>query len=134
MAHAPRRALYTLAVKRDFIAQHLLSGGDWGRENEMHSHQYRVEIRLEGNELNANGFVVDRMLIEERLEETIALYRDMTLNRMPEFGELNPSIENFARIFCYAFLDGLDVSNLTSITVRMWENDEIWTSFRREFG
>ena len=35
--------MYTLAVKRDFIAQHFLVGGDWGEENENHAHQYKTE-------------------------------------------------------------------------------------------
>jgi len=27
--------MYTVAVRRDFIAQHYLIGGDWGAENEL---------------------------------------------------------------------------------------------------
>ena len=30
--------MYTVSVKRDFIARHFLIGGDWGRENEPHAH------------------------------------------------------------------------------------------------
>jgi 6-pyruvoyltetrahydropterin/6-carboxytetrahydropterin synthase len=32
--------MYTVAVRRDFIAQHYLIGGDWGAENELHAHHY----------------------------------------------------------------------------------------------
>ena len=40
--------MYAVAVSRDFVAQHFLIGGDWGAENESHSHHYRVEVGLEG--------------------------------------------------------------------------------------
>jgi 6-pyruvoyltetrahydropterin/6-carboxytetrahydropterin synthase len=29
--------MYTVSVKRDFIASHFLVGGDWGNENECHA-------------------------------------------------------------------------------------------------
>ena len=38
--------MYTVSVKQDLIAQHYLIGGDWGAENEPHSHHYEVEVRL----------------------------------------------------------------------------------------
>ena len=38
--------MYTTAVQRSFIAQHFLIGGDWGRENQPHSHHYVVELQL----------------------------------------------------------------------------------------
>ena len=41
--------MYTLAVQRDFVAQHYLIGGDWGAENFWHSHHYRLEVQLEAD-------------------------------------------------------------------------------------
>ena len=35
--------MYTLSVKRDFIARHYLIGGDWGPENFPNSHHRGVE-------------------------------------------------------------------------------------------
>ena len=40
--------MYTVTITRDFVAQHFLIGGDWGAENQWHSHHYQVEVRLEG--------------------------------------------------------------------------------------
>ncbi len=47
--------MYTLAVQRNFIASHYLVGGDWGPENQLHSHHYRVEVILEASELDRHG-------------------------------------------------------------------------------
>jgi hypothetical protein len=49
--------VYTIAVQRDFIAQHYLIGGDWGAENELHSHHYRLELQLEGAALDEHGYL-----------------------------------------------------------------------------
>src|SRR5580765_236424 len=92
--------MYTTAVKRDFIAQHFLVGGDWGAENQLHSHHYAVELQLEGATLDRHGYLVDIVEIAAALESRVAAYRDRTLNELPEFADLNPSIEHFARIIC----------------------------------
>jgi 6-pyruvoyltetrahydropterin/6-carboxytetrahydropterin synthase len=122
--------MYTVAVQRDFVAQHFLIGGDWGAENQLHSHHYRVEVRLEGEVLDQDGYLVDIVDIEQNLDALVATYRDRTLNSLPEFAGLNPSIEHFARILCQALSDRIRAANLTAITVRLWENQIAWASFR----
>ncbi len=124
--------MYTVAVARDFIAQHYLFGGDWGAENEWHSHNYRVEVQLAGATLDEHGYLVDIVDIERHLEALVDRYRDRTLNDLPEFEGLNPSIEHFARIFCQAVSDRVQAPNLSAITVQMWENEIAWASYRQE--
>ncbi len=125
--------MYTVAVKRDFVAQHFLIGGDWGAENERHSHHYYVEVQLAGPSLDTHGFLVDIVDIETHLETLVAYYQDRTLNELPEFEGLNPSIEHFARIFCQALSGRVQTPNLKAITVRMWENEIAWAAYRQEY-
>lgn len=122
--------MYTLAVQRNFIAQHFLIGGDWGAENEKHSHHYRVEIQLTGAELDRHGYLVDIVDVEANLDALVAHYREHTLNDLPEFTGLNPSIEHFSRIFCRKFADAVSPPNITAITVKLWENDIAWAAYR----
>ncbi|MCB0456071.1 MAG: 6-carboxytetrahydropterin synthase, partial [Aequorivita sp.] len=75
--------MYTVAVKRNFTAQHFLVGGDWGAENEWHSHHYVVELQLEGDSLDQHGYLVDIVDIEFHLDKIVAYYRDRTLNDLP---------------------------------------------------
>ena len=125
--------MYTVAVARNFVAQHFLIGGDWGPENNWHSHHYRVEVQLEGATLDQHGYLVDIVDIENNLEALVAHYRDKTLNELPEFEGLNPSIEHFSRIVCQALAERIQASNLSAITVKIWENDIAWASYRQEF-
>ena len=122
--------MYTVAVKRDFVGQHFLIGGDWGAENEWHSHHYVVEVQLEGATLDKHGYLVDIVDIEHHLETLVSRYRDKTLNELPEFAGLNPSIEHFSRIFCEALSARIVAANIGRITVKIWENDIAWASYR----
>ena len=120
--------MYTLAVKRAFVAQHFLIGGDWGAENFWHSHHYQLELQLEGAELDQHGYLVDIVDVENRLNEIVAYYRDKTLNELPEFAGLNPSIEHFTRIVCLTLAERLHIPSIQRMTVRIWENDIAWAA------
>jgi 6-pyruvoyltetrahydropterin/6-carboxytetrahydropterin synthase len=124
--------MYTVAVKRDFIAQHYLIGGDWGAENDLHSHHYFLELQLEGAELDQHGYLVDIVDIESNLAALIAQFRDQTLNELPVFKGLNPSIEHFSRILCLELDRRIRAANITVLTVVLWENEIAWASYRYE--
>ena len=124
--------MYQVAVRRDFVAQHYLIGGDWGAENTKHSHHYVLELELSGQTLDQHGYLVDITDIERNLEQQVAYYRDQTLNDLPEFSGLNPSIEHFARILCEAFSNGIKAQNITRLTVRLWENNIAWAAYSLE--
>ncbi|MCA9945490.1 MAG: 6-carboxytetrahydropterin synthase [Ardenticatenaceae bacterium] len=122
--------MYTVAVKRDFVAQHFLIGGDWGPENEWHSHHYVVELQLSGPTLDQHGYLVDIVDIEANLDALVATYKDKTLNDLPAFAGLNPSIEHFARILATQLAERIQASTLSELTVKIWENEIAWASFR----
>ncbi len=121
--------MYTLALKRDFIARHFLIGGDWGAENYPNSHHYVLELQLSGNELDQHGYLVDLVEVENKLNETIARYREQMLNDLPEFAGLNPSIENFVRILALRLSESIPSPNVSTLTVRLWENESAWASY-----
>ncbi len=58
-------------------------------------------------------------------------YRDQTLNDLPEFAGLNPSIEHFARLLGQS-LGGRIQEPLSAVTVKIWENDIAWAAYREE--
>ena len=124
--------MYTVAVKRDFVAQHFLVGGDWGVENEKHSHHYQVEVQLMGNRLDKHGYLVDIVDIEANLEALVENYRDQALNELPEFAGLNPSIEHFARIWCESLARRIKAPTLTAIEAKIWAAEIAWAAFRKD--
>ena len=124
--------MYTVAVKRDFVAQHYLVGGDWGPENQRHSHHYQVEVQLSGPGLDEHGYLVDIVDIETHLDALVAHYQDRTLNDLPEFAGLNPSIEHFARIFLKQLKERIKAATLQAVQVKIWETGIAWAAYRAE--
>ena len=123
---------YAVAVRREFAARHYLIGGDWGAENELHEHHYLVEFRLEGTQLDRHGYLIDIDDVTAALEAQVDRYRDQTLNSLPEFAGLNPSLEHLARIMGVSLAATIDTRPQV-LTVRIWENEFAWAEYRKEF-
>ncbi len=122
--------MYTLGVKREFIARHFLIGGDWGPENFPNSHHYVLELQLKGEKLDPHGYLVDIVEVEKHLDEVVNYYKEQMLNDKPEFAGLNPSIENFSRILCTTLNEKIKAKNIYAIKVVLWENESAWTSYK----
>ena len=124
--------MYTLGVKREFIARHFLIGGDWGPENFPNSHHYVLELQLEGEELDGHGYLVDIVDVEKNLAEIVNYYKEQMLNDKPEFAGLNPSIEHFARILATSLSERIQAKNITGLKVVLWENELAWAAYSVE--
>ena len=124
--------MYTLAVRRGFIARHFLIGGDWGPENLPNSHHYILELQLEGRELDQHGYLVDIVDVEKHLDELVNYYKEQMLNDKPEFAGLNPSIEHFSRIMATSLSERIQAKNISAIKVVLWEHDNAWAAYRVE--
>ena len=124
--------MYTLAVRREFIAHHFLIGGDWGPENFPNSHHYILELQLEGKELDQHGYLVDIVDVEKHLDEIVGYYKEQMLNNKPEFAGLNPSLEHFSRILCITLNEKIKAKNISAIKVVLWEHANAWASFSVE--
>lgn len=124
--------MYTLGVRRDFIARHFLIGGDWGPENFPNSHHYILELHLEGSYLDQHGYIVDIVEVEKRLDEIVDYYKEQMLNDKPEFAGLNPSIEHFARILATSLSERIKAANISTLKVVLWENESAWAAYKVE--
>jgi 6-pyruvoyltetrahydropterin/6-carboxytetrahydropterin synthase len=125
--------MYTIAVKRDFIARHFLIGGDWGRENQPHAHHYLLEVSITHTELDQHGYLVDITDIESVLTGIVDYFQDSRLNDLPEFSELNPSLEHFCRIIWQKLLAEIKPPGAGNLTVKLWENESCWASYQQQY-
>jgi 6-pyruvoyltetrahydropterin/6-carboxytetrahydropterin synthase len=121
--------MYRLCFQREFTARHRLVGGDWGAENELHGHPYRIEWELRSSTLDAHGYLVDLVDIERSLVSVIERYGGATLNDLPEFEGQNPSLERFARILWERLSASLP--GTIQSAVRLWENSSAWAGFEQ---
>lgn len=126
MAHT-----FTVGLLRAFVAQHRLIGGDWGKENEPHSHSYRLEAVFEGEALDRHGYLLDISQAEPCLDGLIERYRDRMLNDLPEFANQNPSLERFAAALAAGLARELPAGDVQAVTVKLWESDTAFATCRR---
>jgi 6-pyruvoyltetrahydropterin/6-carboxytetrahydropterin synthase len=124
--------MYTLGVKREFIARHFLIGGDWGPENFPNSHHYVLELQLEGKQLDQHGYLVDIVDVEKHLDEIVNYYKEQMLNDKTEFAGLNPSLEHFARILATSLNERIKAKNIAALKVVLWENESAWAAYSVE--
>ena len=121
--------MYTLGVRREFIARHFLIGGDWGPENFPNSHHYILELQIKGSELDQHGYLVDIVDVEKHLDEIVNYYKEQMLNEKPEFAGLNPSIEHFSRILAETLNERIQTKNISKLKVVLWEHENAWAAF-----
>lgn len=122
--------MYTLAVRRDFIARHFLIGGDWGPENDPNSHHFLLELRLTGDRLNQHGYLCDIVDVEAHLDAEVGYFSEHMLNDLPEFEGINPSIEHFARILAEKLNRRIQEENISALEVVLWEDASAWAAYQ----
>ena len=114
--------MYAISLASEFVAQHFLIGGDWGRENNLNSHTYKIEVTIESKTLDQHGYLLDIVEFQRIIDLMKEKYRDVTLNDLIEFTGINPSLEHFCRIYCEDILRLLNTSNFYKINVEIWED------------
>ena len=124
--------MYRVCVQKSFTAQHYLIGGDWGAENQLHAHPYRLDLELSGYDLDQHQYLVDIVDIEHALENQIAQVEGNILNDLPPFKGVNPSLEFFARWLCESLSARIKAAAIERVMVRLWENETAWASYELE--
>ncbi len=90
--------MFQVSVEESFAAGHALRGYRGKCEN-VHGHNYKVRITLEGPALDSVGLLRDFKELKEAMQSAIRKLDHRFLNEIPPFDEVNPSAENLARFF-----------------------------------
>ena len=89
--------MFEVMIERNFSSAHQLRGYKGKCEN-LHGHNYKIEIYARGRELNNIGLLVDFVELKEAADEVVQYLDHRNINELPPFDEeLNPSAENLAR-------------------------------------
>jgi 6-pyruvoyltetrahydropterin/6-carboxytetrahydropterin synthase len=89
--------LFEVMIERNFSSAHQLRGYKGKCEN-LHGHNYKIEIYARGSELDNIGLLVDFGELKEAADEVVGYLDHRNINELPPFDEeLNPSAENLAR-------------------------------------
>ncbi|MHB9093668.1 MAG: 6-carboxytetrahydropterin synthase QueD [Eubacteriales bacterium] len=117
--------MYEISAFGHFDAAHFLRGYP-GKCANIHGHRWKVEITLQGANLNQLGILIDFMEVKRMLKEVVDIFDHKMINDVPPFDSLNPTAENIAK-FVFDEMSGRlksltgDSIGITRVTV--WESD-----------
>jgi 6-pyruvoyltetrahydropterin/6-carboxytetrahydropterin synthase len=114
-------------------ARHRLPEASPG-EREEHAHQYLVEVVARGAAVDELGYLVDISELKGSLAAVLERYRGRCLNELDDFRSLVPSLEVLARAIWRHISSDLAASAVSSLTVRVWEDDDAWASHEGEMN
>jgi 6-pyruvoyltetrahydropterin/6-carboxytetrahydropterin synthase len=123
--------MYVLTIKSDFAAAHQIRGYQGACEN-LHGHNWKVELTITASKLNELGIVIDFREMQRILDEVLDQLDHKNLNELTPFRKTNPTSENI----CYWLFQELEKRlsspgiKLDKVTVR--ETDKYAATYCRE--
>ena len=116
--------MFEVSVEQTFAAGHALRDYKGGCEN-VHGHNFKVQVVIEGEKLDRAGLLVDFLDVKELMHRVIARLDHQFINDIPPFTERNPSAENIAEYFYTEMTGGLATTPVPVRIreVKVWETD-----------
>jgi 6-pyruvoyltetrahydropterin/6-carboxytetrahydropterin synthase len=115
--------MFEVSVEQTFAAGHALRNYKGKCEN-VHGHNYRVRITVQGDQLDSTGLLVDFLDVKQLIGGVVDYLDHQFINDLPPFDELNPSAENIAKYFYDRVSGGLKNEVLVRVSeVKIWETD-----------
>jgi len=90
--------MFEVTVEKSFAAGHALRGYKGKCEN-VHGHNYKIRVTLEGEQLDNIGLLYDFKELKGEIVRTADRLDHQFMNDIPPFDKINPSAENLARYF-----------------------------------
>jgi len=120
--------MYELTVEVGFSAAHQLRGYKGNCEN-MHGHNWRVQINVNAEKLNDIDIAMDFRDLKKIAREVIAPLDHAFLNEVFPFTEKNPSSENVSKWIFDSLKKKVNDGNLRVAAVTVWESDTASASY-----
>lgn len=115
--------MFEVSVEHTFAAGHALRNYRGKCEN-VHGHNYKVQVTLCGEALDHVGMLVDFVELKRLLRAISEPLDHVFINEIEPFIELNPTAENMALYFCQKLQEGLKAGvPVTVKEVKVWETD-----------
>ena len=120
--------MYEVTIIKSFSAAHLLSQVG-GKCEELHGHNFKVELSVGAAELNSSGLLIDFRLVKQWLGEIFEEIDHKHLNEIPFFAKLNPSAENVARFIAERISPLAKKEGVKVTRVKVWESENAFVTY-----
>lgn len=120
--------MFTLYVKDSFSAAHRLENYG-GKCEELHGHNFLVEVFFEGERLDECGMLVDFKVLKGYLKNVLDKLDHKYINEIPFFHERASSSE-FIAMYIFHELKMLIKEGMISLKeVRVWESENVYAAY-----
>ena len=120
--------MFELKIITQFAAAHRLRNFK-GKCEQLHGHNWKVEVLVRADRLDSTGLVRDFGEIKAITHEVLTGLDHQYLNELVPFDVENPSSENIARIL-FGRLSGLLNDDRVRVSqVSIWESDSACASY-----
>ena len=114
--------MYELKIVSHFAAAHQLRNFGGKCEN-LHGHNWKVEVYVSGQKLENNGLLIDFKIIKDKTNEILERLDHKFINEIEYFQETNPSSENIARYIFDSLAHDINDGNISVSRVTAWESE-----------
>jgi 6-pyruvoyltetrahydropterin/6-carboxytetrahydropterin synthase len=115
--------MFEVTVQQTFAAGHALRNYHGKCEN-VHGHNYRIEVKVQGEQLDSIGLLVDFVELKRVMKGVIDYLDHRFINDLEPFDKVNPSAENIAKFFHDRISAGLRTEVPVHLAeVKVWETD-----------
>ena len=121
--------MYEVTIRKTFSAAHILKEIG-GKCEEMHGHNFTVEVTVAGPSLNSEDLLIDFRVLKGWTNEVLEEMDHKYLNDVECFKDMNPSSEQVARYIYSRLADKAASLKLTLAQVTVWESENAWVSYR----
>ena len=122
--------MFEVKVTADFSAAHSLRGYK-GKCEELHGHNWKIEVEASSRKLNRLGMVVDFKVLKDKLASVVKHLDHKHLNQLKFFKKINPTSEQIAK-YIYDRLAAESGRNIAIKRVTVWESDNSAATFLKE--
>ncbi len=120
--------MYELSIEVGFAAAHQLRGYKGKCEN-MHGHNWRVQVSVMAERLNEIDIAIDFQDLRKIAAEVVAPLDHAFLNEVFPFTEKNPSSENVAKWIFDSLKKKINDGNIRMAAVTVWESETASASY-----
>jgi 6-pyruvoyltetrahydropterin/6-carboxytetrahydropterin synthase len=115
--------MFEVSVEQTFAAGHALRNYKGKCEN-VHGHNFKVQVVIEGEKLDEAGLLVDFIDVKAAMRAIIERLDHVFLNDITPFDVKNPSAENIAEYFFTEMTARMKTSVPVHVReVKIWETD-----------
>ena len=114
--------MYEITVFSHFSSAHRLRYLH-GKCEELHGHNWKVEVSVVSDRLNKEGVVIDFQILRQKVEKVLKPLDHTYLNDLPYFSGKEPSSENIAKYIFDKLKRELKEYRVTLKRVAAWESE-----------